>query len=72
MASSDGTAPRAADVLYFPVRFTTSEETWWAMADSGAQVSLISTGIVGYLGLIDSEGARMLPSKFTVSGFQGG
>ncbi len=42
------------------------------MVDIGAQVSLISSGLVTYLGLLDSEGAKMLPTNFTVSGYDGG
>ena len=39
--------------------------------DSGAQVSIISTGLVAYLKLQDTEGAAIHPAKFTVAGFDG-
>lgn len=54
------------------MRFRTSESTWWAMVDSGAQVSIISTGLLDHLSLLDTKGFRVFPSAFTVSGFTGG
>ena len=57
--------------MYAPVQFPTDGRTWWAMIDTGAQVSIISAGIVEYLGLLDSEGVKCYPSSFTVSGFDG-
>lgn len=42
------------------------------MVDSGAQVSIISTGLLEYLGLMDSPEFKAYPSAFTVSGFTGG
>lgn len=67
-----GSAQRIEQTLYAPVRFRTSESTWWAMVDSGAQVSIISTGLLDHLSLLDTKGFRVFPSAFTVSGFTGG
>lgn len=59
--------------LYVPVRFSTDPtNTWWAMVDTGAQISIISSGLVEHLRLLNSEGVKAYPPAFTVSGFTGG
>ena len=71
MTSSRGGPANVAETLWAPIKFSTTPATYWAMIDTGAQVSLISTGLIAHLGLLDSEGARTMPSGFRVSGFDG-
>lgn len=65
-------APLAVqDTMYCPVKFTRDPRTWWAMVNTGAQVSIISSGLVDHLNLLDSKDAKAYDSGFTVSGFDG-
>ena len=68
--TSDGGA-RVTFTLFCPVLFATSDRVWWAMVDSGAQVSLISSGLMAYLGLLDEQTTQAYPSSFSVVGFDG-
>ena len=62
MATTSEGSARVTFTLFCPVLFATSNKVWWAMVDSGAQVSLISSGLVAYLGLLDEESAQAYPS----------
>lgn len=67
-----GSAQKIQQTLYAPVRFLSSESTWWGMVDSGAQVSIISSGLLEHLRLMETRDFKAYPSAFTVSGFTGG
>ena len=51
-----------------PIRLGGSPEIWWALIDTGAQVSVISAGLASYAGLYDDSMANVL-SGVKVSGY---
>jgi hypothetical protein len=59
-------------MLFCPVQFEDSADTWWCMVDTGAECSIISSGLVAHLGLLDKEGTSIHASDFTVSGYDKG
>lgn len=63
--------PQERAVGYAPVKFEGNMDTYWALVDTGAQVSVISAGLASYLGLYQADMSNVLPSPFEVSGFNG-
>lgn len=61
----------ATSVLFVPVRFPDIPETFWALIDSGAQVSVISAGLCTYLELLNADLTNVHRARFNVSGFNG-
>ena len=57
------------DTPFCPVKVTISNATCWAMADTGAMCSVISSGLVAHLRLMESEDIEVYQSKFSITGF---
>jgi Aspartyl protease len=56
-------------VGYMPVKFDASEDVWWALVDTGAQVSVISAGLASYLDLYCQDMSNVFPASFAVKGY---
>jgi hypothetical protein len=65
-------AAERKNMLFCPVQFEGSTDTWWCMVDTGPERSIISSGLVAHLGLLDREGTTVHASNFTVSGYDKG
>ena len=46
-------------------------EVYWALVDTGAQVSVISAGLAAYTNLYSTDGSNLPPASFSVSGYNG-
>jgi hypothetical protein len=44
---------------------------YWGLVDTGAQVSIISSGLANHLNLIAPDGSNLERSPFRVSGYNG-
>ena len=44
---------------------------YWALADTGAQVSVISAGLAAYLNLYNEDMSNVHPATFSVTGYNG-
>ena len=66
-----GEQPAARKVGYMPVKLGSWDEVWWALVDTGAQVSVISAGLASYLELYPPDMGNVHPVGFTVSGYNG-
>ena len=56
-------------VGYMPVKLGAQEEVWWALVDTGAQVTVISAGLASYLGLYERDMRNVHPAGFSVAGY---
>ncbi len=57
--------------MYIPILFPGCATPQWALVDSGAQVSLITTGCATYCNLVESGFTNVLASDLTVGGVSG-
>jgi hypothetical protein len=55
--------------LYAPVRV--GDRVHWALIDSGAELTLISTAFANFAGLVEESLANVLPSALQVVGVNG-
>ena len=58
-------------VGYLPIKLGTAPELYWALADTGAQVSVISAGLAAYLNLYNDDMSNVHPATFSVTGYNG-
>ncbi len=64
--------PDAVDqTLYVPILFPNCDQPQWALVDSGAQVSLITTTCAKYCNLVDPQFQNVLASNLKVGGING-
>ena len=57
-------------VGYVPLKFASAPDiVFWALVDSGAQVSVISAGLANYLDLIQEDYGNVTSAPFTVKGY---
>ena len=67
--TTDTTRPRY--VGYMPMKLGRAPEVYWALVDTGAQVSVISAGLAAYTDLYSPDGSNHFPASFFVSGYNG-
>jgi hypothetical protein len=72
IVANKGQAAERKNMLFCPVKFADSDQTWWCMVDTGAECSIISSGLVGHLKLLEQPGTTVHASNFTVSGYDKG
>ena len=58
-------------VGYLPIKLGNAPELYWALADTGAQVSVISAGLAHYLDLYHADMGNVKPASFSVTGYNG-
>ena len=58
-------------VGYLPIKIGDAPELYWALADTGAQVSVITAGLAHYLDLHLPDMSNVTPASFAVSGYNG-
>ena len=58
-------------VGYLPLKLGNNQELFWALADTGAQVSVISAGLAAYLNLYREDMSNVHPATFSVTGYNG-
>lgn len=56
---------------YLPIKLGDAPELFWALADTGAQVSVITAGLAHYLDLYSPDMSNVTPASFAVSGYNG-
>ena len=64
-------ADEIAQTVYVPVLFPNCSELQWALIDTGAQVSLITTTCAKYCNLVDEQYRNVLASNLRVGGVNG-
>jgi predicted aspartyl protease len=52
-----------------PLKLGQVDHIYWALVDTGAQVSVISAGLANYLGLYEAEMQNVYPATFQVTGY---
>lgn len=57
--------------LYVPILFPNCDQPQWALVDSGAQVSLITTTCAKYCNLVDPQYQNVVASNLRVGGING-
>ena len=67
--TTDTARPRY--VGYMPMKLGRAPEVYWALVDTGAQVSVISAGLAAYTDLYAPDGSNVFPASFAVSGYNG-
>lgn len=60
-----------SQTLYAPVLFPGCSEPQWALIDTGAQVSLITTTCAKFCNLVDEKYQNILASDLKVGGING-
>ena len=69
LTSKEGVKQRY--VGYLPIKLGSAQELYWALADTGAQVSVISAGLAAYLNLYNDDMSNVHPATFSVTGYNG-
>ena len=64
-------ANATAQTLYLPILFPGCAESQWALVDTGAQVSLITTGVARYCNAVAADYSNLLPSELKLNGVTG-
>ena len=57
--------------MYLPILLPGCSETQWALVDTGAQVSLITTGVAKYCNAVAPDYSNLLPSELMLNGVTG-
>ena len=64
-------ADQVSPTFYVPVLFPNCPEPQWALIDTGAQVSLITTTCAKYCNLVDPQYQNIIASNLKVGGVSG-
>ena len=62
---------RTRYVGYMPVKLGSSPDVFWALVDTGAQVSVLSAGLASYADLYSPDMSNVFPASFAVAGYNG-
>ena len=57
--------------MYLPILLPGCAETQWALVDTGAQVSLMTTGVAKYCNAVAPDYSNLLPSELMLNGVTG-